>query len=43
MYEMLTGFRPLRADDLSRLLHQIVYTTPRTIHTYRDELPEELE
>jgi serine/threonine protein kinase len=43
MYEMLTGFRPFRADNLSKLLHQIVYATPPPIHTYRDDLPEELE
>jgi serine/threonine protein kinase len=43
MYELLTGFRPYRADNLSKLLHQIVYATPPPIHTYRDDLPTELE
>ncbi|NIL94751.1 MAG: protein kinase [Woeseiaceae bacterium] len=43
MYELLTGFRPFRADNLSKLLHQIVYATPPPIHTYRDDLPMELE
>ena len=43
MYELLTGFRPFRADNLSKLLHQIVYATPPPIHTYRDDLPEALE
>ncbi len=43
MYELLTGYRPFRADNLSKLLHQIVYATPPPIHTYRDDLPEELE
>ncbi|MCH8945137.1 MAG: protein kinase [Proteobacteria bacterium] len=43
MYELLTGFRPFRADNLSKLLHQIVYATPPPIHTYRVDLPEELE
>ena len=43
LYELLTGFRPFRADNLSKLLHQIVYATPQPIHTYRDDLPEELE
>jgi serine/threonine protein kinase len=43
MYELLTGFRPFRADNLSKLLHQIVYATPPPIHTYRDDLPEDLE
>ena len=43
MYELLTGFRPFRADNLSKLLHQIVYATPPPIHTYREDIPEELE
>jgi serine/threonine protein kinase len=43
LYELLTGFRPFRADDLSKLLHQIVYATPPPIHTFRDDIPEELE
>ena len=28
MYELLTGFRPFRANNLDKLLHQIVYATP---------------
>ena len=43
LYELLTGFRPFRADNLSKLLHQIVYATPPPIHTYRNDIPEELE
>jgi len=43
MYELLTGYRPFRADNLSKLLHQIVYATPPPIHTYRDDLPDDLE
>ena len=43
LYELLTGFRPFRADNLSKLLHQIVYATPPPIHTYINDLPEELE
>jgi serine/threonine protein kinase len=43
MYELLTGFRPFRADNLSKLLHQIVYATPPPLHTYREDLPVELE
>jgi serine/threonine protein kinase len=43
LYELLTGFRPFRADNLSKLLHQIVYATPPPIHTYRDDIPDELE
>jgi len=43
MYELLTGFRPFRASNLSKLLHQIVYATPPPIHTLRAEISEELE
>ena len=43
MYELLTGFRPFRAGNLSKLLHQIVFATPPPIHTLRKEIPEELE
>jgi serine/threonine protein kinase len=43
MYELLTGYRPFRANSLSKLLHQIVYATPPPIHTLRNEIPEELE
>src|SRR5688572_12161649 len=43
MYELLTGFRPFRAGNLSKLLHQIVYATPPPIHTLKPEIPEELE
>ncbi|MBN1239674.1 MAG: serine/threonine protein kinase, partial [Gammaproteobacteria bacterium] len=43
MYEMLTGFRPFRANNLSKLLHQIVYATPPPIHTLRAEISEDLE
>src|SRR5690349_19415704 len=43
MYELLTGFRPFRAGNLSKLLHQIVYATPPPIHTLRKDIPEELE
>jgi serine/threonine protein kinase len=42
MYELLTGFRPFRGGNLSKLLHQIVYATPQPIHTLR-EIPELLE
>ncbi|NNM19666.1 MAG: serine/threonine protein kinase, partial [Gammaproteobacteria bacterium] len=43
MYELLTGFRPLRAATLSKLLHQIVYATPKPMHMQRPGLPEILE
>lgn len=42
MYEMLTGFRPFRGGNLSKLLHQIVYATAQPIHVLRD-IPEVLE
>jgi serine/threonine protein kinase len=43
MYELLSGFRPFRADDLSKLLNQIVYATSPPIHTLRADVPEGLE
>jgi serine/threonine protein kinase len=43
MYELLTGYRPFRANNLSKLLHQIVYATPPPIHTLRSDISEELE
>ena len=43
MYEMLTGFRPFRGGNLSKLLHQIVYATAQPIHTLRSDIPEVLE
>jgi serine/threonine protein kinase len=43
MYELLTGFRPFRANNLSKLLHQIIYATPPPIHTLRADIPEEIE
>src|SRR2546421_71027 len=43
MYELLTGYRPFRANSLSKLLHQIVFASPAPIHTLRAAIPEELE
>jgi serine/threonine protein kinase len=43
MYEMLTGFRPFRGGNLSKLLHQIVYATAQPIHALRKDIPEVLE
>jgi eukaryotic-like serine/threonine-protein kinase len=43
MYELLSGFRPFRAGNLSKLLHQIVYATAPPLHTLRKEIPEEIE
>jgi serine/threonine protein kinase len=43
LYELLTGFRPFRGGNLSKLLHQIVYATPQPIHTLRPDIPEILE
>ncbi len=42
-YELLTGFRPFRAGNLSKLLHQIVYATAPPIHTLRADVSEDLE
>ena len=33
LYELLTGFRPFRANNLSKLLHQIVFATPPPLHS----------
>jgi len=43
MYELLTGFRPFRANNLSKLLHQIVYATAPPIHSLRADIPEDIE
>jgi serine/threonine protein kinase len=43
MYELLTGYRPFRASNLSKLLHQIVYATAPPIHTLRPDIPELIE
>ncbi|MET0498404.1 MAG: serine/threonine-protein kinase [Steroidobacteraceae bacterium] len=43
MYEMLTGYRPFRGGNLSKLLHQIVYATAQPIHALRSKIPELLE
>jgi CRP-like cAMP-binding protein len=43
MYELLTGFRPFRGGNLSKLLHQIVFATAPPIHTLRPDIPEVIE
>ncbi len=43
MYELLTGFRPFRGNNLGKLLNQIVYATAPPIHTLRADIPEDLE
>jgi serine/threonine protein kinase len=43
MYELLTGFRPFRGGNLSKLLHQIVYATAQPIHALRPDIPEDIE
>ncbi len=43
MYELLTGYRPFRGSNLSKLLHQIVFATPPPIHTLRADIPEVIE
>ena len=42
-YELLTGKRPFRANNLAKLLHQIVYSTAPPIYTVRSDVPEILE
>src|SRR5690606_18226911 len=43
MYELLTGQRPFRGGNLSKLLHQIVYATAKPIHALRPDVPDLLE
>jgi serine/threonine protein kinase len=43
MYELITGTRPLKASNLQKLLHQIIYATPPPIHTLNREVPEDIE
>jgi len=43
MYELLTGERPFRGDNLSRLLHQIVYATATPMHKHRPDIPSVLD
>ncbi len=43
MYELLTGVRPFRASNLTKLLHQIVYASAQPMHSIRPDIPEILE
>lgn len=43
MYELLSGKRPYYGDNLSKLVHQIIYATPPPLHRLRSEVPEVLE
>ncbi|MGH8312869.1 MAG: serine/threonine protein kinase, partial [Gammaproteobacteria bacterium] len=43
MYELLTGKRPYYGNNLSRLVHQIIYATPPPVHTLRADVPPVLE
>ncbi|MGH8415258.1 MAG: protein kinase domain-containing protein [Gammaproteobacteria bacterium] len=43
MYELLTGKRPFYGDNLSRLVHQIIYATPPPVHRLRPDVPVVLE
>lgn len=43
MYELLTGKRPFYGDNLSRLVHQIIYATPAPVHRLRPDAPVVLE
>lgn len=43
MYELLTGKRPFYGENLSRLVHQILYATPIPVHRLRSDVPDTLE
>ncbi|HEV2111444.1 MAG TPA: serine/threonine-protein kinase [Gammaproteobacteria bacterium] len=43
MYELLSGKRPYYGDNLSKLVHQIIYATPPPIHRLRPDVPPVLE
>ncbi len=43
MYELLAGKRPFYGENLSRLVHQIVYATPSPVHRQRPDVPAVLE
>ncbi|MCG8435879.1 MAG: serine/threonine-protein kinase [Gammaproteobacteria bacterium] len=43
MYELLTGKRPFYGENLTRLIHQIVYATPMPLRELRSEVPEALQ
>ena len=43
MYELLTGKRPYYGENLSRLVHQVLYATPLPVHRLRSETPPSLE
>jgi serine/threonine protein kinase len=43
MYELLCGKRPYYGDNLSRLVHQIIYATAPPLHRIRPDVPSVLE
>jgi len=43
MYELLTGKRPYYGDNLSKLVHQIIYASPPPVHRLRSDVPPVLE
>ncbi|HET7921577.1 MAG TPA: serine/threonine-protein kinase [Gammaproteobacteria bacterium] len=43
MYELLCGKRPYYGDNLSRLVHQIIYATPPPLHRIRPDVPSVLD
>lgn len=43
LYELLTGERPFRSDNLSGLLHKIVYATAAPVAKARQDLPAVLD
>lgn len=42
-YELLAGRRPFYGENLSHLVHQIIYATPRPLSRLRASVPAELE
>ncbi|HET7176149.1 MAG TPA: serine/threonine-protein kinase [Gammaproteobacteria bacterium] len=43
MYELLTGKRPYYGDNLSKLVHQIIYASPPPVHRLKADVPPVLE
>ena len=43
MYELLSGKRPYYGENLSKLVHQIIYATPPPLHRLRSDVPPVLE
>ena len=42
LYELVTGTKPFPSQDMDKLLHQIVYKSPKPIAHYAPNVPEQL-